>query len=215
MYTRRTVLHAIPATLAAYAVGACRPGAPSDAPADDDPTPDPADTDSTEAAETDGSCAPTLTDIEGPFYRPDAPERAELARAGDDGVPLLLAGRVFDADGCTPLAGAIVDLWHADPDGVYDNTSASMDYRARVTCDAEGRWRIQTFEPGRYLNGAQFRPAHIHVKVWAGGAERLTTQLYFPGDPYNDVDPWYDPRLEIARTGEAEATFDLVVEVAR
>jgi protocatechuate 3,4-dioxygenase beta subunit len=215
MLTRRTLLHAIPTTLAAYAVGACRPGAPSDEDLPDPSTPDAADTDGgAPTPETDASCAPTLADIEGPFYRPDAPERADLTRVGDEGTPLLLAGRVLDADGCTPLAGAVVDLWQADPDGAYDNATGAMDYRAKVTCDAEGRWQIRTFEPGRYLNGAQYRPAHVHVKVWVDGEERLTTQLYFPGDPFNEVDPWYDPRLEVTRTRDGEAELDLIVEVA-
>jgi protocatechuate 3,4-dioxygenase beta subunit len=213
MLTRRTLLHAIPTTLAAYAVGACGPAPKTD---DDLPgPPQPEDTDSPPQLEdTDASCAPTPDDIEGPFYRPDAPERADLTRAGDAGTPLLLSGRVVARDGCTPIAGAVVDLWQADPDGAYDNASPAMDYRAQVTADAQGRWQIQTFEPGRYLNGAQYRPSHIHVKVWVEGTERLTTQLYFPDDPYNDVDPWYDPLLEVARTGPGEAAFDLVVDAS-
>ena len=44
--------------------------------------------------------------------------------------------------------------------------------------------------PGRYLNGAQYRPAHVHVKVSAAGHVPLTTQLYFPDDPYNAIDPF-------------------------
>ena len=83
--------------------------------------------------------------------------------------------------------------------------------RGRVTTDAEGRWTVQTYEPGRYLNGIRYRPAHIHVKVWTGGRERLTTQLYFPDDPYNARDAWYSAAREVERTSETTARFDFVV----
>lgn len=160
---------------------------------------------------TDPACVDTEADIEGPFYRAGAPERDDLASPGDTGNPLRLSGRVLDADGCTPVAGAIVDVWHADPAGMYDNDSPEWRYRGRVATSSEGRWQLRTLEPGRYLNGPRYRPAHVHVKVWVGGVERLTTQLYFPGDPYNAEDPWYTPDLEVTRTGDGTATFDFAV----
>ncbi len=40
-----------------------------------------------------------------------------------------------------------------------------------------------------------YRPAHIHVKVSAPGHAPLTTQLYFPEDPYNAGDPFIDRSL--------------------
>ena len=68
--------------------------------------------------------------------------------------------------------------------------------------------------PGHYLNGARYRPAHLHVKVHVAGAERLTTQLYFEGDPYNEGDAWFHPSraLHLVRRGdEALARFDFGV----
>ena len=52
---------------------------------------------------------------------------------------------------------------------------------------------MRTIVPGRYLNGAQYRPAHLHLKVSGAGLRPLTTQLYFAGDPYNAADPWFRP----------------------
>ncbi len=162
-----------------------------------------------------GSGACTLTDdnILGPFYREDAPERDELDFAGPDGVELSLSGRVLDSD-CNPIAGARVDLWQADPEGEYDNTSDEMRYRGVVTCDADGRWAVQTKVPGFYLNGSQFRPAHIHVKIWVDDIDRLTTQLYFEGDPYLDIDPYVEdaPVMAVTETDKGwSCSVDIVV----
>ncbi|MFM2161299.1 MAG: hypothetical protein RLZZ383_811 [Pseudomonadota bacterium] len=220
MWTRRAVIQAVPTGFGVYALGGCRgedPEANPDTASRPDPATDPeTGVDPTapvgsETATPPEACEETTGDIEGPFYRPDAPERADLVRPGDTGTILRLSGRVFDADGCTPVVGAVVDLWQADPSGLYDNATPAMAYRAKVSSDADGRWSLSTFEPGRYLNGTQYRPAHLHVKVWVDGVERLTTQLYFPDDPYNDVDRWYAPEREVARTGDDAATFDFVV----
>jgi protocatechuate 3,4-dioxygenase beta subunit len=220
MWTRRALIQAVPTGFGVYAFGGCRREDP-EADADTANRPDPATDPETgveptapvgsETAIPSEACEETTGDIEGPFYRADAPERADIVRAGDTGRALTLSGRVLAGDGCTPPPNAVVDVWQADPMGVYDNATDAMDYRARVVCDADGRWSLRTFEPGRYLNGAQYRPAHLHVKVWVDGVERLTTQLYFPGDPYNDVDPWYDPQREVLATGDGTATYDLVV----
>ena len=217
MLTRRGLLILVPPSLVAVATPACSGSGektPSDAEtgADTGPGdsggPDTAAPDDTAPSD---ACPSTDDNIEGPFYRSDAPERDDLVTGSDEGTELLLSGRVLHAEDCTPAAGAVVDLWHADPDGAYDNDSAEMRYRGRVRADADGRWSIRTLEPGHYLNGSQYRPAHLHVKIWVDGVERLTTQLYFPDDPYNDADPWYLPALEIVRTGDGTATFDFAV----
>ena len=219
MIPRRHILRSVPAAWVISAATGCRPSkatTPSDEEtgANDTSTADGDTGDGDTAVGETGmaeTCVATEDDIEGPFYRANAPERDDLVAAGDSGTLLRLSGRVLAADGCSPIDGAVVDVWHADPAGAYDNTSADWRYRGRVTTSADGGWQVRTFEPGRYLNGAQYRPAHVHVKVWVEGVERLTTQLYFPDDPYNDADPWYTPALEITRTGDGHATFDLVV----
>jgi len=147
------------------------------------------------------TCEETEDDIEGPFYTAGAPF-VDGALPGLDGlgggVYLRLSGVVRSASDCAPIDGAILDLWQADDEGVYDNQGFTL--RGRVRADEEGRYEIDTIIPGRYLNGAQFRPAHIHVKVSAPGHALLTTQLYFPDDPFNEVDSFFDERLLIAIT---------------
>jgi protocatechuate 3,4-dioxygenase beta subunit len=151
------------------------------------------------AAAADGatpSCIETHANIEGPYYRAGAPERASLLDAGVAGVPIDIEGRVTGLECGRGLGGVELDVWHATHDGHYDNDGTMhlgrerFLLRGRLRTDAEGRYRVSTIVPGRYLNGPQYRPAHVHVKVRARGFAELTTQLYFPDDPYNEVDPF-------------------------
>lgn len=166
------------------------------------------------------ACEPTATDIEGPFYRPRIPIGGDLDVWGDEGDTLTIRGRVT-GDDCRPLADAVVEIWHATPvtpggvagrvdDATYDATD---DYRyyGQVATAADGSFEFQTLRPGWYLNGAAYRPAHIHVKVWVRGAERLTTQLYFVGDPFNAKDPWFNPDLALDPDGAGLVEIELVV----
>ena len=171
-------------------------------------------------------CERTDDDIEGPFYRPNVPIRNELDLYGDAGTALTLSGQVLDLD-CNPIANAVVDIWHADPTTVaagdlvnsdsvnYDNTSSEMRYRGQTATDGQGRYSFHTKKPGWYLNGNTFRPMHIHVKVWVGNTAKLTTQLYFVGDPHIAGDPWASPDRSVALSsdgpGAEKGTFNFVI----
>ena len=134
-------------------------------------------------------CIPTAASTEGPFYLSNAPARANLRIFGETGTTVELSGRVVEASCQGPLIGAKVEIWHASPNGRYDNTSTEMRCRCQLTTDSKGRYNLLTLLPGRYLNGASYRPRHLHIKVWdSTGTERLTTQLYFAGDPYLECD---------------------------
>ncbi|PRQ04101.1 Catechol 1,2-dioxygenase 2 [Enhygromyxa salina] len=160
----------------------------------------------------DGTCTVTAQDIEGPYYLPASPERSELDTVGDEGVALALSGVVTDAS-CTPLLDTIVEVWHADPSGAYDN-SPTMNYRGWVRTGVEGIYAFTTLVPGRYLNGDTLRPSHIHFKVWRDGAPVLTSQIYFADDPQLDDDPWAEPARTVCleRDGEGvSAVFDITL----
>lgn len=129
-------------------------------------------------------CAPTAGDVEGPYYTAGAPAVVVLAAADEPGTRIRIDGVVVDAADCeTPLPGSVVDLWHADDSGEYDNAGYRL--RGIVTADQDGAFVVETILPGRYSS----RPVrHIHFKVWsAGGAELLTSQIYFGGD--ESLDP--------------------------
>jgi protocatechuate 3,4-dioxygenase beta subunit len=157
------------------------------------------------------ACPSTSEDILGPYFKPESPERSVLVSPEDPGVRLRLSGRVLDSE-CKPIRNAVLDFWQADDAGAYDNEGFA--FRGHVKVAQDGSYTLETILPGRYLNGDTFRPAHIHVKVYVGLEERLTTQLYFEGDPYNEADAWYEPRralaLENASNGKS-ASFDFAV----
>jgi protocatechuate 3,4-dioxygenase beta subunit len=148
-------------------------------------------------------CSVTASDIEGPYYIADAPRTEELATWGDEGPSLSVEGRVQSSGCAAGLEGAIVEVWHADPRGGYDD-SEELRYRAALVCDASGAYRFTTLVPGRYLDGTRYRPRHIHVKVWVEGVERLTTQLYFEGDEYLECDGFASSSLVMPLTGSDE-----------
>jgi protocatechuate 3,4-dioxygenase beta subunit len=137
---------------------------------------------------------PELT--EGPYYVDGALERSDIRTdsadgATSEGVPLTLNWIVstVDGDGCLPLEGAVVDVWHCDAEGVYSGVSergfdtTGHDFlRGVQRTDTEGRAAFQTIYPGWY----QGRAVHIHFKIRtdpddAAGYE-LTSQLFFPDD---------------------------------
>ena len=129
----------------------------------------------------------TPSDDEGPFYREGAPERADARWKGSTTFPLVLSGLVRAEDG-KPLAGVLLDLWHADSAGAYDMKTKDFRHRARVKTDDAGRWRLETNVPGQYAYGdGRMRPRHVHVKLSGEGVHELTTQMYFQVRPGVDV----------------------------
>jgi protocatechuate 3,4-dioxygenase beta subunit len=107
-------------------------------------------------------CTPTTPDMLGPYYTPNAPERARTGKG------LVVSGTVRAAD-CRPLPGAVIEWWSANTQGSYDD-----EHRAMQRADDEGRYRYETDFPGRYPG----RPPHLHLKITAAGHRPLVTQIY-------------------------------------
>jgi protocatechuate 3,4-dioxygenase beta subunit len=151
---------------------------------------------------------PTVEQTEGPFFTPSSPARTSLIEPGLEGVALLLSGAVVNT-ACEPLAGAMLDFWQADASGEYDNQGFTL--RGHQFADSKGRYRLETIAPGAYTG----RTRHIHVKAQPRDGAVLTTQLYFPGEPTNEADAIFDPRLlmDVDAVGERRrARFDFVLE---
>ena len=170
------------------------------------------------AAGTSGTCLPTTADILGPYYRANAPFRTALLTPGDPGTPLNYRGTILDED-CNPLANATVDVWQADANASYDQTTPDFRYRGRFETSSDGQYQFESVMPGWYLNGSQYRPAHIHFRVTKPGFQELITQLYFQGDPYIAADPWAadpDAQLRIVPVnlvgGVDVAVFDITLK---
>ena len=159
------------------------------------------------------ACPPDLKatppQTEGPYFTPKSPERVSLVEQGIKGQRMVLAGAVLSTS-CAPVARALVDIWHCDAQGEYDNRGYQL--RGHQFTDAQGRYRFETIVPGVYPG----RTRHFHVKVQVPGRPVLTTQLYFPGEPENQRDGIYSSAL-LLRMGDGaavrSATFDFVLAV--
>jgi protocatechuate 3,4-dioxygenase beta subunit len=123
------------------------------------------------------SCVLTPEMTEGPYYLPDEAVRRNITE-GRPGTPLSLHLTVVSVSSCKPIAGAKVDVWHADASGVYSgvqgNTGTFM--RGIQPTNAKGLALFDTVYPGWYTG----RAVHIHVKVHLGGNVVHTGQLFFP-----------------------------------
>lgn len=173
------------------------------------------------------SCSATEDNPSGPFYLAGAPFQNRLAPENFPGERLRISGRVLAAGNCSPLAGAIVDVWHASSGGYYYGLEAPRplkpeDYllRGRIRTGADGRYAFDTILPGNYrVSETWARPRHIHYLVSHPSRRSLTTQLYFEGDLQNASDTLVKSALIIPlkrSQGEGaavayEGTFDIVL----
>ncbi|MFO1080401.1 MAG: protocatechuate 3,4-dioxygenase [Reyranellaceae bacterium] len=142
--------------------------------------------------------APTPAQTEGPFYPTALPAdadsdlvqvRGQAARAL--GTVLHLQGRLLDADG-RPVAGALIEIWQCDAQGLYDHPrqpgrerrdTAFQGY-GRLLVRGDGAYGFRTLKPVAYAG----RAPHIHLKVSAADGRHLTSQFYIAGDPDNERD---------------------------
>lgn len=151
------------------------------------------------ATATGAACVLTPAMMLGPCYGPTL-EREDISD-GVVGVPLRLSFLVVKADGCTPVKGATVDIWHTGANGLYSTFAAgsfcnpstadlsSERYcRGVQTSDAQGRLNFNTVVPGWY-NG---RAVHIHFTVRVDGKEYLTSQLFLDDALLDEIEKQTD-----------------------
>lgn len=153
-------------------------------------------------------CAgPTPLAPQGSHYKANAPLRTILLEKGATGAKLWLSGRVLDHN-CRAVLGALLDVWHADDAGRFDEVGFKL--RGRQTTDTQGRYRLETVLPGPAPGNART----LFLKIAAPGGRVVTTRLYFPDDPANESDSFFQSslvmKLERNQDG-ATATFDFVL----
>lgn len=190
VHTRRRVLALIGGAGAALAAAACTGGSGTREPvAASGSTSTTATTAAAAAASTSttaaaapattvATCVLTPEMTEGPYYIAGETIRADVTD-GRPGIPLRLDLTVLDATACTPIAGATVEIWHADAGGVYSGFGSGASSRTFLRCvqvtGADGKVEFQTIYPGWYAG----RATHIHLKVLVNGTTH-TSQLFFP-----------------------------------
>ncbi|ADZ92841.1 catechol 1,2-dioxygenase [Marinomonas mediterranea] len=154
--------------------------------------------------------------IEGPLFVEGAPKDQTVTRMDDGNTPgqgMWLHGQVTDETGA-PVAGAVVDLWHADKKGAYsyfDTTQSDFNLRRKVVTDENGYYYARSIVPNGYgcppggstmkvldlLGRHGNRPAHIHFFAAKSGYKHLTTQINLAGDKYTFDDFAFATRDEL------------------
>lgn len=156
----------------------------------------------------------TPATVLGPFHIEGSPELEYGADMADEvsGMPLVITGTVRDLGG-NPVAGVVLDVWQADPDGVYE---AQLDVnesrlRAKYTSRPDGAYCVRTVAPRGYtipMDGPvgelisrtsidHYRPAHVHFLLDGDGYEPVVTHLFPQGAPHLDSDVVFGVKAEL------------------
>jgi hydroxyquinol 1,2-dioxygenase len=147
----------------------------------------------------------TPSTVEGPFHIPDSPEIPDggSMAEGAPGIPCFITGKVTDVDG-NPIAGAMLDMWQTDGDGLYEAQIEGAEgyMRGIYHSRPDGSYSVRTVAPVGYtipMDGpvgdlmrqtriSHMRPAHIHFHIEAPGYRPLTTHLFQKGCQFIDSD---------------------------
>jgi protocatechuate 3,4-dioxygenase, beta subunit len=166
-----------------------------------------------------------LTEITGPLLGAErvTPADADLTTQHDgepQGERIIVTGRVLDSGG-RPVRRSLVEIWQTNAAGRYvhvnDQHPAPLDPNftglGRCLTDDEGRYRFVTIKPGSYPwrnHHNAWRPAHIHFSLFGESfTQRLITQMYFPGDPLQPLDPVFNSVPDPAGRQRLVARFDI------
>ena len=132
----------------------------------------------------------TPAQTEGPFYPKSLPSDRDadlVSFNGRDfgGEVIEMAGTISDV-ARAPIAGAVVEIWHCDPEGIYPHVGRNNGGLAdpgfqgygTVRTGRDGAYLFRTIRPGVYPG----RVRHIHARIVRDGRRALSTQMYFPED---------------------------------
>ncbi len=166
----------------------------------------------------------TLSEVTGPRFGRDAlkpgdEDMTQYAGGAAVGERIIVSGRIVDEDGA-PVRDSLIEIWQANAAGRYlhesDVHDAPLDPHfsglgATVT-DGDGGYRFMTIRPGAYPwrnHHNAWRPAHIHFSLFGNAyAQRLVTQMYFPGDPLMPFDPIFNSTADEQARARLVAAFD-------
>jgi hydroxyquinol 1,2-dioxygenase len=151
----------------------------------------------------------TPSTVEGPFHVPDAPAVANGGNMAVNapGIACFVTGTVRSVHG-EPVAGATLDLWQTDGEGLYEAQRPEIDgpwMRGLYHTQRDGSYLIRTVKPIAYTipmdgtigelmnrtNMSHMRPAHIHFAVEAPDYHGLVTHLFESGDRWINDDAVY------------------------
>ncbi|MCB0688584.1 MAG: hypothetical protein KDC53_18730 [Saprospiraceae bacterium] len=145
--------------------------------------------DGDDAEPTSGDCTVSPEETNGPYPILTPSQLVQSTIIGDrTGVALLMTFTVQDkSNGCEPLTGVLVDVWHCDKDGNYSQYGSYTNddfLRGRQTTDSNGQVSFISIFPGWYSG----RAPHIHIEILnANGNSLLVSQIAFPVSTYTTV----------------------------
>jgi hydroxyquinol 1,2-dioxygenase len=171
----------------------------------------------------------TEATVFGPFHVEGAPQYelgADIA-SGAAGIPCVVRGTVRGLDG-RPVRGALVDVWQADGDGLYDVQRPVDRAQARgiLHTDEQGHYSFVSILPVPYaiphdgpvgemleaLGRHPWRPAHLHFMIKAEGFETLITHVFRSDDPYLDSDAVFGVRQSLIADWKQQSDGSYLVE---
>ena len=138
---------------------------------------------------TTANCGVTKSDMLGPYYVSGTSKITNLNTQNLSGDKIVVSGKIYGtADKNSPVANAMIEVWHADNGGIYHpvgdgNVSnyqpSQITLRGFIVTDAQGNYTFESIRPGLYPG----RPRHFHYRITANGYKILVTQIYFKDDP--------------------------------
>lgn len=118
----------------------------------------------------------------------DAPKelswKTVIPPENEPGEPLVISGKLFQADGKTPAQGMVLWVYQTDRTGYYNETDDASHPRLNgwMKIGADGKYEFRTIRPGPYPH--RTTPAHIHAHVYGPGySERSIDDYWFKDDP--------------------------------
>ena len=161
----------------------------------------------------DTACKATDDHVEGPFYRPGAPDLTDIYPTDSHGSILYFEGSIVDTD-CKRLSATTIEIWHADDLGHYDNDDPGhppapgfFRCRARIKATFDGQFKIRAVLPANYKpdpSQAWVRVKHLHFKFFGESMQPLTTEIALLPDGYTATDVLYNPNLAAALEESSE-----------
>lgn len=157
----------------------------------------------------------TEATVVGPFHVENAPHY----KLGDDvgngaiGTPCFVKGTIKGLGG-EPVAGAHIEVWQSDEEGMYDVQKKGLDHaqgRGVLKADDQGQYYFKSILAVAYpiphdgpvgdmltaTKNHPWRPAHLHFMIKAPGYQSLITHVFRRDDQYLDSDAVFGVRQSL------------------
>jgi protocatechuate 3,4-dioxygenase beta subunit len=163
----------------------------------------------------------TEATVFGPFFLNTAPriENGGDVAGGATGQPSWIEGSVRGADG-TVIAGARIEVWEADAEGLYDvqHGDSRVAGRAHLFTEENGEFRFWALTPTAYpipedgpvgelltaTRRSPMRAPHLHFMVSHPGWRTLVTHIFVAGGDYLDSDSVFGVKQSLIKRFEEQ-----------